>query len=249
MEFRVHAYSGTDQSMDPANFVAGQQKMVPLPSFTQEELDNAIHRTFEFGKSSGTDKAPWTIKTDGGAGFAMDPRRLSLSTTESRAEIWHLSTGGGWSHPIHIHFEEGQILRRGGEAPPEWEKWARKDVYRIGPLEDSTHEVDLIIRFREFLGSFMEHCHNTQHEDHAMLQRWDLENPGQVRVMPTPLPTWDGVGYVPSFALPTFRTGDPDGADGYEGEPINIPEPSGLLLLSSGAAFLTFLVSRRRSQR
>ncbi len=54
----------------------------------------------------------------------------------------------------------------------------------------------------------MEHCHNTQHEDHAMLLRWDVEHPGQVRVMPTPMPTWDGVGYVPSYALPTFRTGD-----------------------------------------
>ena len=41
-----------------------------------------------------------------------------------------------------------------------------------------------------------------------MLLRWDVEHPGQVRVMPTPMPTWDGVGYVPSFALPTFRTGD-----------------------------------------
>ena len=41
-----------------------------------------------------------------------------------------------------------------------------------------------------------------------MLLRWDIENPGQVRVMPTPMPSWDGVGYVPSYALPTFRTGD-----------------------------------------
>jgi hypothetical protein len=26
--------------------------------------------------------------------------------------------------------------------------------------------------------------------------------------MPTPLPSWDGVRYVNSAALPTFRTGD-----------------------------------------
>jgi hypothetical protein len=26
--------------------------------------------------------------------------------------------------------------------------------------------------------------------------------------MPTPMPTWDGVEYVDSAALPTFRTGD-----------------------------------------
>ncbi len=41
-----------------------------------------------------------------------------------------------------------------------------------------------------------------------MLLRWDIENPGQVKVMATPMPTWDGVGYVDSVALPTFRTGE-----------------------------------------
>ena len=80
-------------------------------------------------------------------------------------------------------------------------------------MPDSGDSVDLAVRFREFLGTFVEHCHNTQHEDHAMLLRFDVERPGQVRVMPTPIPSWEGVGYVPSFALPTFRTGDPDFLD------------------------------------
>ena len=42
------------------------------------------------------------------------------------------------------------------------------------------------------LGSFMEHCHNTQHEDHAMLLRWDIRNPGQTIAIPTPISTWEG---------------------------------------------------------
>lgn len=221
LEFRVHAYAGTDLSMNPAEYVAGNglgpngtdKTMIPRPTFTQTELDNAIHRSFEFGRSSGTDSKPWTIKTDGGGGLTADPRRLSAAPAKGSVEIWHLETGGGWSHPIHIHFEEGQILKRDGGAPPEWERWARKDVYRIGDESDSGRSVEVAIRFREFLGSFMEHCHNTQHEDHSMLLRWDLENPGQVRIMPTPMPSWDGVGYVPTFALPTFRTGDDDWDD------------------------------------
>ncbi|MEE2679662.1 MAG: multicopper oxidase domain-containing protein [Myxococcota bacterium] len=202
----IHAQQ--DRSMDPADFIEGKQKMIELPGFTEEELANAVHRTFEFGRSSGTDSAPWTIKTDGGAGYNMDPRRVSAAAKAGQTEIWHLKTSGGWSHPIHIHFEEGQILRRDGKAPPEWEKWSRKDTYRIGRMADSGATVDVAIRFREFLGSYMEHCHNTQHEDHAMLLRWDNEAPGQVRVMPAPMPTWDGVGYVPAYALPTFRSGD-----------------------------------------
>ena len=219
MELRVRAYSGVDQSMDPADYVAGKQQMIPLPRPTADELANALHRTFEFGRSSGTDSQPWTVKTDGGQGLGMDPRRISAAPNigdltdegQGHLEIWHIENGGGgWSHPVHVHFEEGIILSRGGVPPPEWEKWARKDVYRVGRMPDSTDEVVIAIRFREFAGTYMEHCHNTQHEDHAMLLRWDIENPGQVELLPTPIPTWDGITYVSSVALPTFRTGDPD---------------------------------------
>jgi manganese oxidase len=41
-----------------------------------------------------------------------------------------------------------------------------------------------------------------------MLLRRDIEHFGQVMLMPSPGPTWDGVQYVDSDALPTFRTGD-----------------------------------------
>ena len=229
LEFRVVSYAGTDVSMDPNNYEPGGQKMIPLPIKRNDpQLANAIRREFIFGRSGGSDEAPWTIKTDGGAGLNMDPRRLSaapqLATGPTAGgfdgtgangddalgtmEIWHLVNGGGWSHPIHIHFEEGVILKRGGLNPPEWEKWARKDVYRVGPEDDSMDSVEIAIRFREFAGTYMEHCHNTQHEDHAMLLRWDIEHPGQIKLMPAPIPTWDGVEYVDSAALPTFRTGE-----------------------------------------
>jgi hypothetical protein len=47
-----------------------------------------------------------------------------------------------------------------------------------------------------------------QHEDHSMPLPWDLEHAGKLQLMPAPEPTWDGVHYVNSAALPTFRTGD-----------------------------------------
>jgi hypothetical protein len=55
-----------------------------------------------------------------------------------------------------------------------------------------------------------------------MLLRWDIENPGQVKLMPTPMPTWDGVSYVDSVALPTFREGDAVGQFGPEVDPVDI---------------------------
>ena len=215
MEFRVHPYDGVDQSMNPADYVEGGLKMIPLRRPSEEDLANALHRTFEFERQP-TDETPWVIETDGGKGFTMDPQRLSAAPEKNSGglEVWRLVNSGTWSHPIHIHFEEGIILRRNGVEPPEWEKWARKDVYRLGPQSDSGDVVEIALRFREFAGTYMEHCHNTQHEDHAMLLRWDIEYPGQVKLMPTPLPSWDGVGYVDSVALPTARTGDDVGEFG-----------------------------------
>ncbi|MFQ5352530.1 MAG: multicopper oxidase domain-containing protein, partial [Candidatus Binatia bacterium] len=227
-EMRVVAYNGQDLSMNPADYVEGKKKMVPRPEFTAEELANARHRTFSFGRSNGTDSAPWTIKTNGGQGFGMDPHRLSAAPDEGTVEIWHLENGGGgWSHPVHIHFEEGQILQRGGKAPPIWERWARKDVYRIGRMPDSLDSVDVAIRFREFLGTYMEHCHNTQHEDHAMLLRYDVEHPGQMIAMPTPIPEWEGVYYDDSMELPTFKEGDVQAAADGRGIPRACGDVSG----------------------
>jgi manganese oxidase len=210
MELRVKSYAGQDLSMNPADYVEGKKKMIPLPGFTTAELQNARHRTFEFVKSAPTDTQPWAIKTDGGEAYSADLSRVSAAPDEGSVEIWHLKTNSSsWSHPVHVHFEEGQILKRGGVAPPVWEKWARKDVYRVGgPLQDTTGSVDLAIRFREFMGTYMEHCHNTQHEDHAMLLRWDIQKPGQTIAIPTPITNWEGTTYEDSYSLPTVKTGD-----------------------------------------
>ena len=156
LQLNVKAYTGQDLAMDPAAYEPAKpgkaegMVMIPLKIHRDNAADKALlaralHRTFIFGRADGTDEAPWTIKTDGGFGFHMDPRRLNASTKLASGptdagvsgigtlEVWSIKAGGkGWSHPVHVHFEEGIILSRGGKAPPEWEKWARKDVYRIG---------------------------------------------------------------------------------------------------------------------
>ncbi len=237
LELRVVAYSGTDVSMNPRDYEPGKLQMIPLSIDRNDpRLTNARRRTFKFDQSR-DDDTPWQIATDGGQGLGMDPRRVSaapqLATGPTFAgfngvgangfdavgtlERWSLSGSSRWSHPVHIHFEEGLILSRDGRTPPLWEMFARKDMYRLGPEEGSSENLEVALRFREFAGTYMEHCHNTQHEDHAMLLRWDLEYPGQLALMPAPIPTWDGVSYVNSAALPTFRTGSSGGGGGWDG--------------------------------
>ncbi len=242
LEFRVTPYAGTDLSMDPnlyveTEFGGGGKQMIPLVQFTQAELDGAIHRTFDFGRGafpalSANDgrPTPWGIVTDGEIANgvdcvaepgevectrAADVNRVSAApeTMGGGVEIWHITGGGGWGHPVHIHFEEGQYLDRDGAIPPPWERGARKDMYRISGLDlpgaETSRSISVAIRFREFAGTYVEHCHNTTHEDKAMLLRWDNELPGQTVRIPTPLPTWDGVGYVSADQSgPTHRGHD-----------------------------------------
>ena len=63
----------------------------------------------------------------------------------------------------------GRILSRNGRPPAPWEA-GRKDVVRLGPDD----QVRVFIQFRDFVGQYPMHCHNTVHEDHAMMARWVL---------------------------------------------------------------------------
>jgi hypothetical protein len=85
-------------------------------------------------------------------------------------------------------------------------------MFRIGPAIQESAKMDIAIRIRDFTGTFVQHCHNTQHEDHAMLLRWDSENADHAKWVRTPYPHWDGVHYdVPAegvtHKLPTADTG------------------------------------------
>jgi FtsP/CotA-like multicopper oxidase with cupredoxin domain len=190
LEFQIVPSTKPDLSQVPGT-------LIPNPDLSQIEV--ARERTFEFGRSNGTDDAPWTVRTDGGQGFAADFNQISAAPKPGTREVWTLvNGGGGWDHPIHIHFEEGQILARNGSASnvPPWER-GRKDVYRLHP----GGTVTMTMQFREFAGMFMEHCHNTVHEDHAMLIRWELDR-GPV-ALPTPNPTPQGVKFTDPTYLPT----------------------------------------------
>jgi FtsP/CotA-like multicopper oxidase with cupredoxin domain len=194
LEFRVIPMTaGTDTSKP----LTDTDTLIPNPDLSKIKV--ARERTFEFGRSGGgTDSAPWTIKTDGGEGLAADFSRVSAAPKQGTLEVWHLTNGGGgWDHPVHVHFEESQLLARNGSASniQLWER-GRKDVYRLHPGGSIT----VAMQFREFAGMFMEHCHNTTHEDHAMLLRYEVAR-GLVP-MPTPNPTPQGVKYISSTVLP-----------------------------------------------
>ena len=117
-------------------------------------------RTFEFNKVNEI----WTVN-----GKIFDPEVVTANPKRGTSEIWTLKGKGNWHHPVHIHMTEGRILSRNGKAPPAHEA-GRKDVYVLKPGE----EVRVLLRFSDFTGKYLMHCHNLVHEDHAMMVRWDI---------------------------------------------------------------------------
>jgi FtsP/CotA-like multicopper oxidase with cupredoxin domain len=206
---------------DPAQPDVSRVPDTLIPNPDLSSIPIARERVFEFGRGGKQTTfdpvtsfhGPWGIKTDGGEMLAADFGRISAAPKIGTREIWTIRNGGGgWDHPIHIHFEEGQILARNGSAAnvPAWEL-GRKDVYRLRP----GGTVTITLQFRDFSGTFMEHCHNTVHEDNAMLLRWDITPEGDplLRALPTPIPTPQGVSFVdPDDVLPTAfsASGDPE---------------------------------------
>ena len=197
---------------DPATPDVSQVPPVLIPNPDLSAIPVARERTFVFAdgaKQNTSDPVtsfigPWGVATDGGAALSADFGRVTAAPRFGTREVWTLvNGGGGWDHPIHIHFEEGQILARDGSASnvPAWEK-GRKDVYRLRP----SGSVTLTMQFRDWGGMFMEHCHNTMHEDNAMLMRWEIDDSGTpfLRPLPTPIPKPQGVTFqAPDDVLPT----------------------------------------------
>ena len=137
----------------------------PLRRPTAAEIAAAPVRRFEFSRRNGLWKVNDLLFS------ATSPR---VTVKKGSAEIWELvNPSGGWSHPVHIHFEEGHIISRtsgGVSVPVPAHERGRKDVYVLGP----TSSVRIFLRFRDFTGKYMMHCHNTVHEDHGMMLRWDI---------------------------------------------------------------------------
>ena len=156
-----------------------------------------------------TAQFPWTVKVNGAAAHSMNANRIQLLVPKpGEIEHWtYVNGGGGWDHPIHLHFEEGVTMFRGrnGRDPiPPTEKLVRKDVWHLGTTGDRS--VTFQIQFGEYGGSYVNHCHNTVHEDFALLMRIQLltglAGTPQAAVTPTPNPTPDGVVFTTPEILP-----------------------------------------------
>ena len=164
LRFDVTGPAVPDNSVDPALIT----KFYDLPDNTAQPR---VTRTFRFERGNGM----WQIN-----GQFMDCTSARFRVKQNTVEKWILqNNSGGWQHPIHIHFEEFQMLKRNGVAPPPVER-GRKDVARL----QFDEQIELFFRFRDFVGRYPMHCHNLVHEDHAMMLLWEIDDTGDLNTRP-----------------------------------------------------------------
>jgi FtsP/CotA-like multicopper oxidase with cupredoxin domain len=144
-----------DVASDPSRVPSRLRELPPI------DMSEVVRtRRFEFKRTNGM----WTVNDQ-----LFDVHTPAATVKRGTAEIWELVGTNSWWHPVHLHLEEGRILTRNGVAPPPHER-GRKDVYVIRNAE----VIRVFLRFRDFQGKYLMHCHNTVHEDHAMMLRYDI---------------------------------------------------------------------------
>jgi FtsP/CotA-like multicopper oxidase with cupredoxin domain len=180
--------------------------VAPLPTYyalPDKTATPRVRRSFNFDQ---TRDGEWTINDKF---FSCNEVRFRVK--RNSVEVWDLRQNrSDWQHPIHIHFEEFQILAGaaglyplngssggwdggwsgggwggggwgdGSSGAPVGVNIARKDVVRLTNDTQPT----LFFRFRDFVGRYPMHCHNVIHEDHAMMVRWDIDDTGDTRSNP-----------------------------------------------------------------
>jgi FtsP/CotA-like multicopper oxidase with cupredoxin domain len=164
LQFQVRGGGAPDGSADPAT-----QTFYQLPS---TNATPRITRTFKFDRLNGQ----WSVN-----GQFMDCHTFRFQVQQNSVENWILTNAtGDWTHPVHIHLEEHQILSRNRLPPPLAIERSRKDVTQLHPNE----RVLLFFRFRDWLGKYPIHCHNVVHEDHAMMGLWHVQAVGDDVLVP-----------------------------------------------------------------
>jgi len=136
----------------------------PFKDIGDDEITGYQTAVFCMCKDTTTGKLIFTVN-----GKPFDekdqPRQLKLNAVEE----WEVSTAPASlapSHPFHIHVNPFQVMRTGPDGKPEivW-----KDTFLI-TSQDPLKPQKLRMRYQEFTGKFVMHCHILGHEDQGMME-------------------------------------------------------------------------------
>ena len=109
-----------------------------------------------------------------------DINRIDANVPLGELEKWTFHSEAENTHPIHVHGAEFQVLDRNGSAPDPTESgW--KDVVRLDPQGT----VNVLLKFTDYTGLFLIHCHKLEHADMGMMANVEVGSPGSVEEQTT----------------------------------------------------------------
>lgn len=153
-----------------------------LSTISHHHLEDAINRDHPRTFRTAFQHMRWVLN---GRPFVMDEVAANEIVRWGTLEVWNLINDTGSTemmgqrmiHPIHIHGLQFQIIDR--QITPElaaaWETvragyvdegW--KDTVLLMPGE----RVKVLLRFENYPGLFVYHCHNLEHEDAGMMRNY-----------------------------------------------------------------------------
>lgn len=127
--------------------------LVPFENLRGLPVDNVRITTFE------EPGAPLFLAIDG---KHFDHDRIDQTVKLNALEEWVVRNTTDHWHPFHIHINDFQVLSVNGEALPDL---GLQDVVNMPPHSETI----IRMRFADYTGKFVYHCHILAHEDYGMM--------------------------------------------------------------------------------
>lgn len=128
--------------------------LTPISYYNPSEA--TIHRTFSLTMSQMSHQIN---------GLTFEMNRIDWETPLNSLEEWEIVNATNEFHPMHIHGVQFQVYSRNENTnlPPNDKGW--KDTVLINPNE----RVKVLVKFTDYRGIYLFHCHNLEHEDDGMM--------------------------------------------------------------------------------
>lgn len=155
--------------------VSGDPMSMSIPSSLPKPVreyplikDVASHRTIEFSQGP-------TTKLLTGFGFYMNGQSyaekvIAMRPALNSAEEWTIVNKADEAHPFHVHVNSFQLFAINGVKLDKPEVW---DTFFVPPMQgDTPGSITIRLRFLNFRGKTVNHCHILEHEDTGMMQNF-----------------------------------------------------------------------------
>jgi len=104
-------------------------------------------------------------------GKRFDPERIDFRVPLGQVERWTFRAEGSAPHPIHVHGTHFQVVSRSGGRGRvfPWERGWKDTVLLL-----DGEVVDVLVRFGDYRGLYLIHCHRLEHEDGGMMLNFEV---------------------------------------------------------------------------